>query len=84
MPQQISTAGHGPSKGLSGINNHLKEYFRKKKDRHQLRMDQAWSRAGRYAHVNHTEALMRGQRRRKVLVVTAASGEAVLPEWLRD
>lgn len=41
---QVSTAGHGPSKGYGGMNDHLKRYFRKKGSAKQKRDDKRFTR----------------------------------------
>ena len=47
-PPDVSTAGHGPSSGYSKMNDHLKNYFRKRgtlaQKAHQKRLDAAFSR----------------------------------------
>lgn len=68
MPE-IGTGGHGYTKGLSKINDHLKQYFRGKKDPHQNRMDRAWARSGKHASEWHGKAL---------------NTRSYIPEWLRD
>lgn len=43
----VSTAGHGPSRGYSGMNDALKKYFRANDDPKQRRMDAVFTRTAR-------------------------------------
>lgn len=97
---QESTAGHGPSRGFWGMNDHLKRYFRGKGKgdsqarlegrAHQKRMDQAFTRSGPLSKAPHNAALHSARRRTVYsseairMIREEAAKGATLAELVRD